>query len=132
MFRFIMKKKFLIASSAFFLPVLALAATVDDTQIVAIFKLAQKLLNYVIPIVITVGFIMLAWTIIQMVTQKSAEERAQARGLMIYVIIGLFVLLSIWGLIAFLGRTLGIGQGSTAVIPCIIDDDNDPLTPCSQ
>ncbi len=114
------------------LPLFAFAANAGQDQIIGIIKFVQNILNYVVPIVITIGFILLAWTIIQFVTNKNEEERAGAKSLMIYIIIGLFVMMSIWGIIALLGQALGIGQGGQTVIPCVVDTDNDPLNGCQS
>jgi hypothetical protein len=127
-------KKALIAigsfAGSFGLPLLAFAQNSGQTQIIGIIKFIQNILNYVVPIVLTLGFILLAWAIIQFVTNKNEEERAGYKSLIIAALIGLFVISSVWGIIALAGQALGIGQGGTGVIPCVVDTDNDPLNGC--
>lgn len=124
-------KKFLIAVGSFALPAVALAQT-DSTQLFSILGIVQRVLNVVIPIVITLGVIYIVWGIIQFVTKTNEEERAKAKNAILYGIIGLFFIVSVWGVVAFIGRTLGIGGGGTALIPCVIDTDNNPYNGCQN
>lgn len=69
----------------------------------------QKWVVDLVPILIGVTVLVLMVGIIRYITSGEDEEkRSKARGLMIYGIIGLFVMVSIWGLVNFLGATLGI------------------------
>ena len=47
------------------------------------------------------------------------EKRANGRSLMIYGVIGLFVMVAVWGLVYFLASILGIGVGGGVDIPAI-------------
>jgi hypothetical protein len=52
------------------------------------------------------------WGVIQYITAGADEEkRAGARNYMIYGIIGLFVLVSVWALVFWLGSILGLRPG---------------------
>lgn len=56
----------------------------------------------------TVGFI---WGVIQMVINpEDAEKRKQGKQYMIWGLIGLFVMLSVWGLVAILTATFSINS----------------------
>jgi hypothetical protein len=131
-----MKKTFIALSSvgaSLSLPLIAFAQftpNTGQTQILNIIRFVQNILNYVVPIMITVGFIMFAWAVFQFVTNKNAEERAGAQSLMIYSIVGIFVVSSVWGIVALVGQALDIGQGGKGVLPCVVDTNNDPLDGC--
>jgi TRAP-type C4-dicarboxylate transport system permease small subunit len=112
------------------MPFLALAQNTGQDQIVGILEAVQNILNLIIPIVLTIGFITLAWAIIQLITNKSEEERAGAKSLALYCVGGIFVISSLWGLVALVGRFFGVGQGGTGVIPCVVDTDNNALNGC--
>jgi hypothetical protein len=47
----------------------------------------------------------------------NAEYATKLRDYLVWSIITLFVMLSVWGLVYFIGATLGIGQGGNAPIP---------------
>ncbi|HEY4714975.1 MAG TPA: hypothetical protein VIH31_00505 [Candidatus Paceibacterota bacterium] len=107
-------KKFLAftaASGLSLVPFLAFAQS--GTQITGILAIVQNILNILIPILITLGIVYFIYGVIGYVTAKDEEKRTEARGTMIYGIIGLFVIVSIWGLIKFLGTATGVGQGGT-------------------
>src|SRR3972149_11719304 len=101
----------------FFLPVLAFAQQISFTETKGLFGVLntiQRLLNVVIPILITLGVVYFIWGVIKYVTAKDEEAQKEARSTMIYGIIGLFVIVSIWGLVGLLGRSFGIGAGGGA------------------
>lgn len=88
------------------LPLVAGAAT---KTVAIIISDVQGWVKSLVPILIGVTVLVLMTGIIRYITSGEDEEkRSKARGLMIYGIIGLFVMVSIWGLVNFLGATLGI------------------------
>ena len=107
-------KKFLAftaASGLSLVPFVAFAQT--GGQIYGILNIVQNILNIIVPILITLGIVYFIYGVIGYVTAKDEEKRTEARNVMIYGIIGLFVIVSIWGLIRFLGSATGVGQGGT-------------------
>lgn len=77
-----------------------------------------QILDMVLPIIIAIAVITFLWGVVGYMTAGADEEkRGQSRNLMIYGVIGLFVMVSIWGLVAVFGRTFGIGQGGGAIAP---------------
>jgi uncharacterized membrane protein YidH (DUF202 family) len=90
-----------------FAPFLAFAQS--DTQIAGILTIIRNILNTLIPILITLGIVYFIYGVIGYMTAKDEEKRTEARNVMIYGIIGLFVIVSIWGLIGFLSRATGVG-----------------------
>jgi len=62
------------------------------------------------------------WGLAQYIIKSGNEEaRTEARNIMIYGIIILFVMLSVWGLVGLVGSTFGVGQGGSAggLIPTV-------------
>ena len=109
-----MLKKF-IASLGFvagFLPVLVLAqvSTAPGT-LGGVLSTIGNLLNFLIPILIAAAVVYFIWGVISYVTAKDEEKQKESRKVMISGIIGLFVIVSIWGIIGLLTRTFGIGTG---------------------
>ena len=87
-------------------PFVAGAATVSG-----IISLAQGWVNAILPLLVGIAVLVLIVGIIRYITAGEDEERrGKARGLMIYGIIGLFVMVSMWGLVFFLGSTFSISR----------------------
>lgn len=106
----------------------AVAFAQNATQLFALLNIVQRVLSFLMPILIILGTLYVGWGVISFVTKSDEEERAKAKGIILYGIIGLFVLISMWGLVGFLQTTLGVAGGglNQNQIPCVID--NDPFT----
>jgi len=98
--------------AAAFLPFLALAQ--QSTKLGDVLSTVSKLLNTVIPILITLAMIYFIWGVIQYVTAKDEEKQKEARSVMINGIIGLFAIVAIWGLVALISKTFGVDVGGGA------------------
>ena len=100
--------------SAMALPVLALAATTDlgffDTLITGV----QGLVSTLVPLVIGLGLLFFIWGLVTYIA-ASGDEAAKEEGKrkMIWGIIALFVIVSVWGLVALLNQLTGVGQDDT-------------------
>ena len=103
----------------------AVAFAQNATQLFALLNILQTVLGYLMPILIIIGVLYVAWGVIGFVTKTNEEERAKSKGAILYGVIGLFVIVSIWGLVRFLQSTLGIGGGGLNAnqIPCVIDNN---------
>ncbi len=72
----------------------------------------SRWITYLVVIVIALAMLAFLWGIIQYITAGADEEkRAGARNYILYGIIGLFVMVSVWGLVYWLGGVLGIKPG---------------------
>jgi len=45
------------------------------------------------------------------------DAKKDGQRLMIWGLVGLFVMVSVWGLVRFIGNALNIGQGDTVIVP---------------
>ena len=114
-----------------FAPTIAFAQNLlpDSTALEGLLGIVKMTLNYIIPILITLAVIYFIWGVISFALAKDEEERAKSRSQMIYGIIGLFVIVAIWGLVGFLSTLTGVGTGGGGTeggLPCV---DQNPLTP---
>ncbi|OGF74017.1 hypothetical protein A2Z63_00965 [Candidatus Giovannonibacteria bacterium RIFCSPLOWO2_02_44_8] len=76
-------------------PSLVLAAQIDT-----IVASTKTLVNNIIPILLIIGTIVFLWGVIMFLTAGADEEkRANARSLMIYGLVGLFVMVAAWGIV---------------------------------
>ncbi|MBX4215493.1 hypothetical protein KW797_00935 [Candidatus Parcubacteria bacterium] len=106
-----MKKAITIAVSSA-LPLMAFAQTTIDSIVVRFGNIIQLL----VPIFITLAVLYFFWGLIQYI-KGDAEEKEKGRTTMIWGIIALFVMVSVFGLISLLGSTFGINQGGTIPVP---------------
>jgi len=107
-------KKF-IPAGAWALPLFAFAADFFD-----IMSTISSILNTLVPLLIAVAVVVFLWGVIQYVTAGGDEEkRTKGRNTMIYGIIGLFVMVAVWGLVNVLLSTFGLDTGApdTPVLP---------------
>ena len=78
------------------------------------------ILNNVIPVLITVAVIYFIWGVIQYGIAKDEGAKTGGRDAMIYGLIALMVIVSVWGLVNFIKNFVGLDAADTEIsIPCI-------------
>ncbi len=78
------------------------------------------LVRSVVPLLFALAFVVFIWGVVQFIMNSSDEaKRAQGKQFMVWGIIGLFVMFSVWGLVLILGKTLNTQQGNTLFIPSL-------------
>jgi predicted membrane channel-forming protein YqfA (hemolysin III family) len=68
----------------------------------------QPLLNAIIPILITIGVVYFIWGIVQYVIADDEKAKDAGKNRMMWGLIGLFVIVTFWGLIQVIGNTLDV------------------------
>jgi len=106
-----MKKAIAIAAASV-MPLMAFAQATIDSVVSRFGQIIQLL----IPILITLAVIWFFWGLIEYI-RGGAEDKEKGRNIMIWGIIALFVMVSVFGLIQLIGGTFGIGQGGTIPVP---------------
>ncbi len=104
-------KKTIIAVSALMTPFIAFA----QTTIQSILLTLRQMANTVVPLFMVIAVAVFLWGIVKYITAAGDEEAAKsARGYIIYGLIGIFVMVSFWGIIQVFGTTFGFtpGQGT--------------------
>ncbi len=97
-----------------FAPSIVMAAETVSSMIEKI----KGVIDTIIPLLISVAVLTLIWGIVKFVTSAGDEEkRKEGKDLIIYGIIGLFIMVSIWGLVGVLVSTFGLGEGSAPDLP---------------
>lgn len=95
-------------------PFLAMATTITDVINQKIFPV----LNTIIPLIIAIAVVIFLVGVVKYITAGGDEERRkEARNVMIYGIIGLFVMIAVWGLVNLLKDTLGLDTTTPPAIP---------------
>jgi CHASE3 domain sensor protein len=99
-----------LAIAAVTIPAVAGAVTFLDTL-----NLVNTVLNAVIPMLITLALIYFFWGLIQYIGSGD-ESKEKARDIMIYGILSLFVMVSVWGIIRLLQSTFKV-TSTDPIIP---------------
>lgn len=103
-----MKKTLGLAVFASAFPVLASAQQITDVN-----SLLAKLVsigNALIPIFISFAVIYLVYAIVVYIIAGDEDKKKEGKTMVIYGIIGLFLILSIWGLVGLLRRSFNFGS----------------------
>lgn len=101
-------------------PVLALAQNNSAPgDISGLLGLISQFINIITIILVSVAVLMFIIGVIKYVSAGGDEEAQQkARGTMIYGIIGIFVIVAVWGLVNILGNTF-IKDNTSKGVPCV-------------
>jgi hypothetical protein len=112
-----MKK--ILTALVFFAPSLVLAdpsytapLTNAETGLAAIFASVLRILNNVVPVLLAIAGIIFIWGVITYAIRSAPDEKATARGYIIWGIVGIAIILSFWGLASLLGNVFGLSGAS--------------------
>lgn len=95
-----------------FTPMLAFA--VNLTDILGIFR---DLINTILPIIIALALLYFFWGLAQFVLAAGDEtKQGEAKSIMIWGIIALFVMISVWGLVNVLVDTFGLDTVAPTIL----------------
>lgn len=125
-----MKKKLIILSSSVLglSPMVALAVSTyggtvctgaQVTDIGSLLCKISQLLNAVVPVLIALGVVYFVWGVITYVISSDEEAKKTGRNRIIYGIIGLAVIVAMWGLVSILTNTFNVGNTGTITLPTI-------------
>lgn len=113
-----MKKKLIGLSSVVlgFGPLVAFAASCTpgleaSGTIQGIICKIGNILDTLIPILVVLGVVYFIWGVVSYVIGDDEEAKKKGRDRMIYGIIGLVVIVAMWGLVGIVINTFGVGVG---------------------
>jgi hypothetical protein len=122
-----MKKKLVVLLGVLATPMLAFAANSAcqpvggiPTQGVTFENMlctVGNILNFAIPVLITLGVVYFVWGVITYVIASDEEAKSAGRNRMIFGIIGLAVIVGVWGLVTILGNTFGTNGNVNVTLP---------------
>ena len=97
---------------------LAFASTFDGAYFSSFIAVAYSVVTNLVIVVIGIGLLVFLWGVVQYITAGADEERKKsARSLMIWGIIGLFVMVAAWGLVRLIASIAGVGIGGSVSQP---------------
>jgi predicted membrane channel-forming protein YqfA (hemolysin III family) len=127
-----MKKKLIALSSLVlgFAPVVALAQVTvvgagsgcnaqGVSDVFGILCRIGQILNAIVPVLIALGIVYFVWGVITYVVSSDEEAKKTGRDRMIWGIIGLAVIVAVWGLVALLRNTFNVSNSTTIELPTV-------------
>lgn len=114
-------KKIAIGALVGLLPVVAFAQqTITNLEEVGGF--VQYLINLAFPILIAIAVFVVVWGIFKFVLNAGDEEaRKTGRSLILWGVIGIFLMLSVWGLVNIVTNTVSLDNEGLTDVPDLID-----------
>jgi hypothetical protein len=108
-----MKKVTALSALLFALPFVASAQTFGS-----ILGVINNLVNQLIPLTMALALLAFFWGLVKYIWSSGNEEgKADGKNIMIAGIVGLFVMVSIWGLVGIIAQTFGVRTGGTQTPP---------------
>ena len=124
-----MKKKLIVLSSVVLgsAPVLAFAQSTvcnnvgssGNQTIITMLCRVNQILGVVLPVLIALGVVYFVWGVISYVIAGDEEAKKAGRDKIIYGIIGLAVIIAVWGLVGVLTRSFGVDNPTGVVTPVV-------------
>lgn len=110
-------KKFIYTATAF-APALAFAQGANLSGIQSLVVQIGQIIARIIPIMFALAIVFFFWGLVQFL-RASGDPKAQdaAKGQMIWGVIAIAVMVSIYGLVAWLQTTLGVTGGGSVILP---------------
>jgi hypothetical protein len=102
-------------------PSFAFAAAADFTYFTSIIAKVSDIINTLIPIVLALALLLFLWGMFQYFILGGGDEgkRETGRSYMIYGLIGLAVMVAVWGLVNLLISIVGVSAGTSVTVPVI-------------
>jgi uncharacterized membrane protein YidH (DUF202 family) len=78
-----------------------------------------NILDTLIPILIVLGIVFFVWGVVSYVISNDEEAKKRGKNKMIYGIIGLVVIVAMWGLVGIVTKTFGLNGTTNVTIPTL-------------
>jgi len=123
-------KKSIIALSLFVALVTPSIAFAQLGNVLGLVGTSQVIINMAIPIVFAIALLAFFWGLAKFINNSGSEEKkAEGKNLMIWGVLALFIMASIWGIVIFIGDALGVGQGGATPTPAILNSSSGAIAP---
>ncbi len=106
----------LLLTSVVSLGLIALPSIVGAASLFDTLSLANTFLNALIGLFITLAIVVFFWGLIKYLTSLSGENASEGLQIMMYGVIAIFVMVSIWGIIRLLQNTFKV-TSTDPIIP---------------
>jgi hypothetical protein len=103
-------KKFILAALVL-APSLAFAQQLGNLE--TLLRSIGRLVNLALPIVVGLALLGFFWGLVKFIFSQADDAKVEAKRVMIWSVVALFVMVSVWGLVRFIGDAFGIQQQAT-------------------
>ncbi|KKS14679.1 MAG: hypothetical protein UU71_C0021G0002 [Parcubacteria group bacterium GW2011_GWB1_41_6] len=95
-------------------PVLVLA----EATVGSLLSKVQTIIGALVPLLGTAAFVVFLWGVVKFISAGGNEEkRKESKNLIIYGLIGLFVMVAVWGIIKLVAGTFDLQEGGDINAP---------------
>lgn len=98
----------IVAGSAWALPVLAFAQQANASYLISFIDSAKLVLDRLVVFLIALAVVWFIWNVIRYTMSSDEEKRGEAKNQMVWGIVAIAVIISIWGLVAILQNIFGV------------------------
>jgi hypothetical protein len=104
----------ILAAGSVALPFMALAQNAANFGwIDSLVAEVGQVVTSLIPLLIAIALLVFVWGVVKFIAAADDSARDDGKKKMIWGIVGLFVIISVWGLVALLRQLVGVGTGTT-------------------
>ena len=103
------------AGSLWALPFMALAQEVDTNYLSSLIDGAKGLLDQLVVFLIALAVVWFIWNVIKYTMSDDEEGKGKAKSQMIWGIVAIAVIVSVWGLVGLLQGVFGVQEGVNAI-----------------
>lgn len=108
-------KKLALTIGALALPLVSFAAAGDLSNVSALVTSIGLIVNKIIPIMFAIALLGFFYGLVRYIF-GGEESKVDSKKTMIWGVVALFVMASVWGLVAWIGAAVGVDQGTAPVI----------------
>jgi uncharacterized membrane-anchored protein len=94
-------------------------ANITTSGLAAFFNQINAIINYIIPFIVGLAVLVVIYGVFGFISNAADEEaRASAKQFIVWGILGIVIMLSVWGLVSILANTLNVQHtGAGVVVP---------------
>jgi len=120
-----MKKVLVVSALLYAVPFLAFADVLDTSKgIGKVIALLTGLVNALIPLLVGAALVAFFWGLVLYIFKDAGEGGGPGKKLMIWSLVALFVMVSVWGIIRLAQESLGITGSETVPVPRVPTTSN--------
>lgn len=87
----------------------------------------HEILNSIIPVLVALGVVYFVWGVVQYVIAGGDEAKKKGRDRIVYGIIGLAIIVGMWGIVNVVVNTFGLGGGTTVSLNDVTNPISDAI-----